>query len=581
MGNSATSHTLAQQCAHFLPYVKRPHHRSYFEMSNRSRSHHPSADSPTQLPVSDYDIVVYGGTSSGVIAAVQAARLGKSVALIEPGHHLGGMTSGGLGWVDVGNPQTIGGLAREFFHRAWKHYEDDASWVWEPKRKIKAQHAPLPDDDETIWALEPSVAERLFDQMAEEANVPVFRGERLDRENGVDMRGQTISSITMESGRTFRAKVFIDATYEGDLMAAAGVSYIVGREPNSLYNETINGMTPMPAPGSLPDIDPYQVPGDPQSGLLPRIHPDCGGEIGDGDRGVQAYNYRMCLTQVPENRVPLEKPDGYDERDHEILFRFIEAGGMDSDYFKRRFFGTVLKFDLVANKKTDANNNGFVSSDYIGMSWEYPEADYATRARMIAAHERWQKGFLWTLQNHPRIPEKIRQQYAPWGLAKDEFTDNGHWPHQLYIREARRMISDHVVTEHAARGAEVATDSVALGSYSMDSHAIKYFVSPDGYLTRDGGMFHKVPKPFGVSYHAVIPKRDECENLLVPVCVSATHAVYGSIRMEPVFMVLGQSVATAASLAIDRSIALQALPYDVLRSRLVTDGQVVEWCEDH
>ena len=532
------------------------------------------------VTVETYDIVVYGGSSGGVIAAVQAARMGKSAVLIEPGKHLGGLTSGGLGWVDVGNPQTIGGLAREYFHRVWKHYQNDAAWKWEARRKMQGQHAPLAPGDQTMWVVEPSVAERLFDQMAIEAKVTVVRNERLNRQSGVTKAGQRIVSIAMESGRVFRGRMFIDATYEGDLMAAAGVSYFVGRESNRQYNETINGIRPLPIPGRFPKgIDPYRIKGDAQSGLLPRVYPDWGGKVGDGDRGVQAYNYRMCLTKVPENRRPVEKPADYNEEQYEILFRFIEAGGMEGEFFRSKETGEFefFKPDPVPNGKTDTNNNGYISTDYVGMNWEYPEADYATRARIAQEHEQWQRGLIWTLQNHPRIPEKVRRYYAPWGLAKDEFTDNGNWPNQLYVREARRMTSDYVITEHTALGRDVAADSVGLGSYHMDSHAIKLFVSPEGFVTSEGGMFVHVPAPFGISYRAIVPKRGECENLLVPVCCSATHAAYGSVRMEPVFMVLGQSAATAASEAIDRGVALQEVPYEALRERLLAEGQIIDW----
>ncbi len=516
-----------------------------------------------------YDIVVYGGTSGGVIAAVQAARLGKTVALVDPGKHLGGLTSGGLGWVDVGNPQTIGGLARNYFHKVWEYYQDDAAWKLSKKQPMVGQHPPLPPDDQTMWILEPSVAERLFDRMAAEAQVTVVRDERLDRQSGVKKDGNKIVSIAMESGRVFQAKMFIDATYEGDLMAAAGVSYFVGREPNSQYNETINGIRPLPAPGRFPDgIDPYRVKGDPSSGLLPRVYPDWGGKVGEGNRGVQAYNYRLCLTKVPENRVRVEKPANYDEVHYEILFRFIEAGRATDEF---------LKNDPMPNGKTDTNNNGYISSDFVGMNWDYPEADYATRARIGKAHEDWIRGFIWTLQNHPRIPEDVRHRYAPWGLAKDEFTDSGHWPFQIYVREARRMVADSVVTENTALGKDAATDPVGLGSYHMDSHAIKLFVSPSGHVTSEGGMYVTVPGPFGISYRAIVPRRGECENLFVPVCASATHAAYGSMRMEPVFMVLGQSAATAAALAIDRNLAVQDVPYDALRERLLADGQVISW----
>lgn len=514
-----------------------------------------------------YDIVVYGGNSGGVMAAVQAARMGKTVALIEPSQHLGGMTSGGLGLVDVGNPQTIGGLGREYFHLVWQHYRDDANWTLEKKHSIPEQHEPLPASDQTMWIVEPAVAERLFDRLVAEAKVVVVRGERLNRKSGVKKTEQKIVSIVMESGRAFTAKMFIDATYEGDLMAAAGVSYVVGREANARYNETINGIRPLPKPGRFPDgIDPYVVKGDPTSGLLPRVHADWGGMPGNADRGVQAYNYRMCLTAHPANRVPIDKPEGYDEKAYEILFRFIEAG------MKDRF----MKPDPLPNLKTDTNNNGYISTDFVGMNWDYAEADYATRERIAKAHQLWQRGLLWTLQNHPRIPLAIRQEYAPWGLAKDEFSDNGHWPYQLYIREARRMVGDCVITENTAMGKDTATDPVGLGSYHMDSHAIKLFVAPNGFVSSEGGMFVAIPGPFGISYRAIVPKRGECENLLVPVCSSATHAAYGTLRMEPVFMVLGQSAATAASLAIDRNLPLQELPYPVLRERLLADGQRID-----
>lgn len=458
-----------------------------FKSSTQNPNKLDSPETNTEAKMEVYDIVVYGGTCGGVMAAVQSVRMGKTVALIEPGLHLGGLTSGGLGWVDVGNPETIGGLAREYFHRVWEHYQEDAAWKWEKKHEMPGQHAPLAPQDETMWIVEPSIAERLFDQMATEANVTVVRNERLNRGSGVIKEGQKIVSIAMESGRVFQAKMFIDATYEGDLMAASDVSYFVGREPNSRYNETINGIGPMPPPNNLPDIDPYQIKGNPKSGLLPRIHPDCGGKIGDGDRGIQTYNYRMCLTQIPDNRVPVEKPAGYDEKQYEILFRFIEAGGMEGDFFNTSLGGSFIKPSLIPNGKTDTNNNGYISTDFVGMNWDYPEGDYATRAHIAKEHEQWQRGLVWTLQNHSRIPRKTRCYYAPWGLAKDEFADTGHWPFQIYVREARRMIGDYVVTENTALGKEVAADPVGLGSYHMDSHAIKLFVSPKGFVTSEGG----------------------------------------------------------------------------------------------
>jgi len=513
------------------------------------------------------DVVIYGGTPAGVAAAAQAARMGKSVTLIEPGGRLGGMTASGLGWVDVGDPRTIGGLAREYFHQVWEHYRKDDSWKWEDKQPMGGQHAALDSGDETMWVVEPGVAEKLFDRMATDPKITVVRGERLNRASGVAMERRKINAITMESGRTFRGRMFIDASYEGDLMAAAGVSYIVGREPNSRYDETINGVRSLLTPPKFPEgIDPYRIKGDPSSGLLPRVQPDHGLAPGDGDRGVQAYNFRMCLTDVPENRIPIEKPAGYDESQYELLFRAAEIG-------TKRF----LTLDRMPNRKTNSNNLGYISTDFVGMSDGYPEADYATREKIVKAHEQYQRGFLWTLQHHPRVPEEIRNFYAPWGLAKDEFSRTGNWPHQLYIREARRMVSDYVVTENTALGKDPVTDPIGLGSYAMDSHAIRHTISPKGFVKNEGGMFVKLPGPYGISYRAIIPREGECENLLAPVCASASHAAYGSMRMEPVFMVLGQSAATAACLAMDRGVPLQELPYPDLRGKLVADRQIVEW----
>ena len=523
----------------------------------------PESNSPAM-----YDLVVYGGTSAGAMAAAQAALMGKRVALIEPGNHLGGMTSGGLGWIDVGDPRTIGGLACGFFHQIWLHYQQENAWKWEARREQKGQHKKLDQDDQTMWIVEPSLAESLFRQLVTHPTITVLHGERLNRKTGVQKSGQKIVSLAMESGRVLRARMFIDATYEGDLMAAAGVTYIVGREANSQYGETINGVHSLLKihPIFPEGIDPYKIKGAPSSGLLPRVRLDHGIAQGEGDRGVQAYNYRMCLTDVPENRVAVEKPAGYDEGDYEIVFRAIEIGTKD-------FF----KLDLMPNRKTDSNNNGFISTDFVGMSETYPEADYETRERLAKAHEQWQRGLVWTLQNHPRVPEAMRKFYAPWGLAKDEFADTGHWPHQLYIREARRMVADVVVTENTALGRETVPDPVGLGSYAMDSHATRHTISPKGFVKNEGGMFVSLPGPYGISYRALVPRRGECENLLVPVCTSATHAAYGSLRMEPVFMVLGQSTATAACLAMDQGVTVQDLPYKSLQTRLASDAQIVAW----
>jgi hypothetical protein len=427
----------------------------------------------------------------------------------------------------------------------------------------------LPPGEETYWLVEPSVAERLFNQMLDEVKVTVVLGERLNRATGVHKTGSRIRQIDLESGRQFCGKMFIDASYEGDLMAAAGVSYIVGREANAEYHETLNGINFHPPAGEMPrGVDPYIVPGNPASGLLPRVNDTDGGAPGAADKRIQAYCYRMCLTDVPTNRVWVEKPPGYDPRQYELVFRALAAG-----LPKDRFF----KLSLLPNRKTDSNNNGPISTDLIGLSASYPEADYATREKLARLHELWQRGLIWTLQHDPRLPQAVRDYYAPWGLPKDEFTDNHNWPWQLYIREARRMRGDYVVTQNTALGRDAVTNSIGLGSYHMDSHHAQYFVTTNGMVATEGGFFEKVPKPFPISYDAIVPKRAECANLLVPVCLSATHAAYGSIRMEPVFMILGQSAATAAALAIDEDVPVQSVPAKALRARLLAEGQILDW----
>lgn len=527
-----------------------------------------NADSTNTSEV-DVDIVIYGGTSAGVTAALQAAKMGKSVVLISPKQHLGGMTSNGLGWVDVNRPKAIGGLAHTYFNEVWKYYQQPSSWIWETPHPIKGQLTESHPLDKLMWVLEPHVGEKIFNAMIDTANICVVRGERLDRTDGVLMSGQRIVQIKMESGRTFIGKMFIDATYEGDLMAAANVSYIVGRESNALYHETINGIHPDIASVKLRvEVDPYVVKGNPNSGLLPRIYPDAGGSPGDGDKGVPAYNYRMCLTDVPENRLFIEKPSDYDECEYEILFRAIESGISIDSFFK---------LDLLPNRKTDSNNKGLISTDYVGMSWDYPEADYVTREQIEREHERWQRGLVWTLQHHDRVPPEIEAYYTPWGLPKDEFAENKHWPYELYVREARRMTSAVVIDEQAVLGNVPVADSIGLASYNMDSHYVKYIVDATGFLSADGGTFEKVLDPYPISYQAIIPLKSECENILIPVCLSASHAAYGAIRMEPTFMILGQSAGTAASLAIDFGVGVQDLPYAALQQKLMADGQVLEW----
>ncbi len=515
-----------------------------------------------------HDLVIYGGTSSGVAAAIQAVRMGKSVIVIEPGEHLGGLTSGGLGWTDSGNKDVVGGISREFYQRVKRHYDRPSAW----KHEKPEQYRRYRPGDDAMWTFEPHVAEKIYRGWLAELGVPVVYGQRLDRDDGVGLQESlppTIASIRMESGQTYRGKIFIDATYEGDLMASSGVSFAIGREANAKYGETLNGVQKAKNNHNhrfVVKVDPYVKPGVPASGLLPGIEPVSPTD-GSADHRLQAYCFRMCMSNVPENRVPFAKPEGYDERQYELLLRNFEAGDLR----------LPLKPDMMPDGKTDTNNNCAVSTDYIGQNYLYPLATYAERDRIIEAHERYQKGLMWTLANHPRVPEKIRQKMSQWGLAKDEFTDNGNWPHQIYVREARRMVSDYVMTENDCRRKRKTPMSVGMGSYNMDSHNCMRYVTPDGYVQNEGDIQVSPGGPYQISYLSIVPKVGQAANLLVPVCISSSHIAYGSVRMEPAFMVLGQSAATAASLAIDGDIAVQNVSYEDLRERLRADKQVLEY----
>lgn len=516
------------------------------------------------------DIVVYGGTSAGVAAAVQAARMKAKVVLVSPDEHLGGLSSGGLGFTDLGNPRIVGGISREFYHGIWQYYNDPAAWKFQKRGdflKTGGQGVKAIDDQKQImWLFEPSAAEKVFNQLVATAGVPVVRG-RLDLTRGVVKEGSRITALRTEDGRVISGRYFIDATYEGDLMAKAGVSYTVGREPNSQYGETINGIQAARARGNnLPlGIDPYQIKGDPKSGLLPGVNPDTGGPDGAGDRKVQAYCYRMCLTDVPANRIPVQRPQGYDERQYELLFRAIEAGAT-------KFF----RVERMPNLKTDSNNGSGLSCDLIGGNYDYPEADYAGRERIAKAHEQWQRGLVWTLQNHARVPQALREKYGAWGLPKDEFVDNGNWATQLYVREARRMLGAFVETEKTLCDSKTVKRSIGMGAYAMDSHNVQRYVDAKGQVRNEGDVQIKPRRPYQIDYRAITPKVGECGNLLVPVCLSASHIAFGSIRMEPVFMILGQSSGAAACLALEADVPVQQLDYAKLRERLLQDGQILE-----
>jgi hypothetical protein len=380
--------------------------------------------------------------------------------------------------------------------------------------------------------------------------------------------------ISMEGGKVFRARMFIDASYEGDLMAKAGVRYTVGREPNSQYGETLNGVrADTPKHQFLAEVDPYVKPGEPASGLLPFIRAGDGGVPGEGDRAVQAYNFRLCLTQDPENQKPITPPPDYQLERYELLARYLEALAVKGAKLK---LGDFMHIQMMPNGKTDINNNGGFSTDYIGANWDYPEGDYAARARIWQAHEKYVRGLLHFLATSPRAPDNLRREMQSWGLCQDEFGDTGGWPHQLYVREARRMISDYVMTEHNCRKSLVLADAIGLAAYTMDSHNCQRIVKRRRAENEGDVQVGGFP-PYQIAYRSIVPKATECENLLVPVCLSASHIAYGSIRMEPVFMVLGHSAATAASLALDAGTSVQKVKVGQLQRQLLAGGQILEW----
>ena len=493
------------------------------------------------------DIVVYGGSAAGVSAACTSARLGKSTVVAEFGRHIGGLTSGGLGMTDIGNKAAIGGFSRDYYKRLGKHYGKNEAWTFEP-----------------------SVAERELRALLNEWKVPVKFGQRLAH---VKKDGARITEIAMEDGTIYRGKMFIDATYEGDLMAKAGVKYLVGREANDRFDETLNGVrAKTPSHQFTVPVDPYVTPGDPKSGLLPLISSEPLGTPGAGDASVQAYNFRLCLTNKADNRKPIEPPPGYDAKRFEVLGRYCEALVAAG---KKPTLKTFLKIDMVTPEKTDINNNGAVSTDFIGMNFDYPEANYATREKIWKEHENYIRGLLTFLATDPRVPEDVRRDMGEWGLPKDEFQDTGGWPHQMYVREARRMLSDYVMTERVCRQVEQFDDAVGLGAYNMDSHNCRRIVR-DGRVENEGDVQVGV-KPYPISYRSIVPKQAECENLFVPVCLSATHIAYGSIRMEPVFMIMGESSAVAAVIAINDKVPVQRVQYAKLKTQLLKDGQVLEW----
>ncbi len=495
------------------------------------------------------DVCIYGGTSGGVVAGVQAARLGKSAVVVEVGRHVGGMSAGGLGRTDTGNINSIGGISREFYRRVGKAYGQGEAFNFEPH-----------------------VAEETFLALLREVNVPVYFTQRLA---SVTKVGQRITEITMENGNVFRAKMFLDTTYEGDLLAMAGVTFTVGREATNTYGETLNGIRPnTPAHQFVVPVDPYLTPGDSGSGLLPYVQAGNGGAPGDGDSRVQAYNFRLCLTQNATNKIPIAPPPAYDVAQYELLGRYIQARVTAGHSLT---LGGFLSIGTLPNGKTDMNNNGAFSTDFIGMNYTFPTNTHAARDVMIQQHENYIRGFLTFLATDSRVPEIVRTNMQSWGLAADEFQNSGGWPHALYVREARRMVSDYVMIQSNCAGTRVASDSVGLASYNMDSHNVQRFVTSSGSVTNEGDVQLAPAGPFPISYRSIVPRAGECENLFATFCLSGSHIAFSSCRMEPVFMMTSQSAATAAAFAIDDNVSVQNVSYAKLRLQLLVDRQILEW----
>lgn len=538
------------------------------------------------------DVIIYGGTSAGVAAAIQTARLGKSIILIEPSSRIGGLTTGGLGQTDIGNKHIVGGISREFYQNIKSHYDDPNNWDWQSKSEyVDGGQTRTGITETAMWTFEPSAALAVYHKMMKDLDIRLVYNQKLNRSTGVKKEANTINSITMESGETYTGKMFIDASYEGDLMASTGVSYTIGRESNVTYGESLNGIQAEVYGKTLggkishnaahhnfiDGVDPYVIKGDPSSGLLPFITEGGPGVEGAGDKGIQAYCYRMTLTDHPDNRIPFKKPANYQEQDYELLFRNYEAakGPLEEMY---TYGDPLLPWinSAMPNRKTDTNNQKGFSSDFIGQNWDYPEATYEERNKIAERHRQYQQGLMWSLAYHPRIPEPVRARVSQWGTCKDEYEREDGWQQQLYIREARRMQSNYIMTQKNCEGIEVVKDPIGMAAYGMDSHHIKRYVNADGYVENEGNVEASVNSPFPISYQSIVPKKEECTNLVVPICLSASHIAFGSIRMEPVFMILGQSAAIVACLGLEEGEAVQDIPYGLLEKKLIEEGQILK-----
>jgi hypothetical protein len=554
-----------------------------------------------------YDLVVYGGTASGVVAGIQAAREGRHVIVLEPTQHIGGLTTGGLGQTDIGNKQVIGGISREFYQRIRAHYRDPGQWRWqEPEAYADDGQTRTTPHEDAKWTFEPLAAQAVLAAMIADAGLEVRTNQRLLRDGtGVSKVGSTIRELIMEDGQRYSGRMFIDATYEGDLLAEAGVSYHVGRESNADFGENLNGAQPaewaptlrgaaVVSPTDLAAMDgpqhplfqtglvamnafahqlklgisPYRVAGDSTSGLLPGIDPEPMAAPGTGDHRVQAYNFRITLTDHPDNRRLIERPANYDPLNYELLLRHLALH--NADEWPRVWINSPMP-----NRKTDTNTGGGFSTNLVGQNWHWATASYAEREAYAGRLRDHILGLLWTLQNHPSIRQDFRDWIGVWGLPKDEYITHGHFSPQVYVRVGRRMRGVLVITQHHCERLKLEHDSVGMAAYGMDSHGVRRYVTDEGYVRNEGNVQGHVTRPYGISYRALLPKREQSSNLVVPVAVSATHIAFGSIRMEPVFMILGQSAATAAGIALELGCDPHDVPYAALRTRLLADGQVL------
>lgn len=499
-----------------------------------------------------YDVVVYGATASGAMAALAAARQGMHVVLLEPGTHVGGMLTGGLSATDVGNPNVIGGEALEFFGQVGRYYD-------------------MPQYGQKVsWRFEPHVGESILRSMLQQAKVDVRFNVRMREKDGVKKSAGRITSLTTEDGDAWKGKVFIDATYEGDLMAAAGVSFAWGRESIAQYGESVAGVrAESPGHQFKFKLSAYGADGK----LLPEISAIAMAPPGSGDHEVQAYNFRLILTQDPANLVPFPRPEKYDPHEYQLLANYLR--GFQQQYGRPPRLNELTIPIGIPGHKADFNNNGPFSTDYIGKDWAFPNASYAERTAIWQDHINYTKGFFYFLAHDPQVPQQLRKEVNTWGLAKDEFTDTDHWPFQLYIRESRRMIGQYVMTQKDVQTDRTKVDAIGMGSYNMDSHNFERVVAADGSVQNEGDT--EIPvQPFQIPYGILVPKQHQVTNLLVPVCVSASHVAYSSLRLEPQYMIMGQAAGVAASMASPADMPVQDVDMKKLQEKLLQQGAILE-----